>query len=149
MPEETLFEHAGGVAGIHRVVAHWYPRVLADPLLHPLFGEGQPTHVDHLTAFFAEVFGGPSRYTDELGGFPSLLEAHRGLEIEEAQRRRFVELFLDSADAVGLPDDEPFRAALTRYLEFGTEVALVNSHATTDDELHDCQVVPRWDWSST
>jgi hemoglobin len=149
MAPETLFEHAGGTDGLRRVVAHWYPRVVADPLLHPLFGAGQATHVDHLTAFFSEVFGGPSRYTDELGGFPSLLAAHRGLNIEEAQRRRFVELFLDSADAVGLPNDEPFRTALTRYLEFGTEVALVNSHATGDDELHACQVVPRWNWSST
>jgi hemoglobin len=148
MAEETLFEHAGGVDALHRVVAHWYPRVLADPLLHPLFGAGQPTHVDHLTAFFAEVLGGPPRYSDDLGGFAALLAAHRGLRIEEAQRRRFVELFLDSADAVGLPADTSFRDALTRYLEFGTEVALVNSHATTEDELHSCQVVPQWGWTS-
>src|SRR3954453_24184204 len=118
MAAETLFEHAGGPEGLRRVVAHWYPRVLADPLLHPLFGEGQSTHVDHLTAFFAEVFGGPSRYTDELGGFPSLLAAHRGRKIDEAQRRQSIELFLDPADAVGLPDDERFRTALSRYLEF-------------------------------
>src|SRR4051794_10464837 len=118
MGDETLFEHAGGVEGLHRVVAHWYPRVLADPLLHPLFGAGAPTHVDHLTAFFAGVFGGPARYPDDLGGFPALPAAPRGLRIEERQRRRFIELFLDSADAVGLPADEPFREALTRYLEF-------------------------------
>ena len=146
---ETLFEHAGGAEGLHRVVAHWYPRVLADPVLKPLFGAGRPTHVDHLTAFFSEVFGGPTRYTDELGGFPSLLAAHRGLQIADEQRRRFVELFLDSADAVGLPDDEPFRAALRRYLDFGTEVAQVNSHAHDDSELHACQVVPQWDWDTT
>lgn len=145
---ETLFEHAGGSEGIHRVVAHWYPRVLADPLLQPLFGDGRPTHVDHLTAFIGEVFGGPARYTDELGGFPALLEAHRGLRITEAQRRRFVELFLDSADAVGLPDDAPFREALRGYLEFGTEVAVVNSHAQDDSQLHECQEVPRWSWDA-
>ncbi len=37
--------------------------VLVDPLLQPLFGEGQPQHVDHLTAVTAESFGGPDRFT--------------------------------------------------------------------------------------
>ncbi len=146
---ETLYEHAGREEGLHRVIAYWYPTVLADPVLKPLFGEGRPTHVDHLTAFFSEVFGGPTRYTDDLGGFPALLAAHRGLRISEQQRQRFIELFLAAADAVGLPADEPFRTALTRYLEFGTEVALVNSQAQSDADLHDCQVVPQWDWHTT
>jgi len=36
-----------------------------------------------------------------------------------------------------------------RYLDFGTEVAVVNSHARDDSDLHACQVVPTWDWEST
>ncbi|WP_109507501.1 group II truncated hemoglobin [Nocardioides speluncae] len=143
---ETLYEHAGGHAGLHKVIAHWYPTVLADPLLGPLFGEGQPTHVDHLTAFFGEVFDGPSEYTDQHGGFPALLSHHRGLAITEEQRQRFMELFLKAADEVGLPDDARFRQALREYLDFGTEVAMVNSHAQSDADLHGCQEVPRWDW---
>ena len=39
---------------------------LRDPLLQPLFGDGQPQHVDHLTAFTAESFGGPDRFTESL-----------------------------------------------------------------------------------
>ncbi len=42
-----------------------------------LFGEGQPHHVDHLTAFTAESFGGPDRFTRELGGFDALIAVHR------------------------------------------------------------------------
>jgi len=144
--EATLYEHVGGSDGIHRLVATWYPRVLADPLLHPLFGAGSPSHVPHLTAFFAEVFGGPARYTAELGGFPALLAPHRGKKIGEEQRRRFVDLFLAAADDVGWPDDERTRTALRGYLEFGTQVAVQNSHADSDADLHPCQEVPRWDW---
>lgn len=143
---ETLYEHVGGYQALHRVVATWYPRVLADPVLQPVFGAGSPSHVDHLTAFFAEVFGGPATYTDSYGGFPALLEAHRGKRIEEHQRQRFVELFLQAADDVGLPSDDRFRTALRAYLEFGTEVAVQNSHATADEDLHPCQEVPRWSW---
>jgi hemoglobin len=146
---ETLYEHAGREDGIRRVVTYWYPNVLADPLLQPLFGEGRPTHIDHLTAFFSEVFGGPTRYTDALGGFPSLLAAHRGLAISEQQRQRFIDLFVAAMDAVAFPDDEPFRKAVRGYLDFGTEVALVNSHARNDSELHECQVVPTWGWETT
>lgn len=143
---ETLYEHAGGYAGLHRVVATWYPRVLADPLLQPLFGAGHPSHVDHLTAFLAEVFGGTTDYTDKHGGFAALLEAHRGKRIGEEQRQRFMELFLQAADDEGMPADDRFRDALRGYLDFGTEIAMQNSHATIDDELHPCQEVPRWDW---
>jgi hemoglobin len=142
----SLYEHVGGWDGVHRLVAAWYPTVLADPLLHRLFGAGAADHVPHLTAFLAEVFGGPTRYTDELGGFPALLRPHPGKHIAPEQRDRFVELFLAAADACGWPADTRTRDALRGYLDFGTEVAVRNSFAGTDDELHPCQEVPHWSW---
>lgn len=51
-----------------------------------------------------------------------------------------------AADRAGLPDDEPFRAALRSHVEFGTEVAKQNSHAETDDQLHPLREVPLWGW---
>src|SRR4051794_41506971 len=129
----SLFEHAGGGAALHHREATFYASVLADPLLQPLFGEGQPQHVDHLTAFTAESFGGPDRFTRELGGFSHLIDVHRGLEITDTQRERFVELYMAAMDATGMPDDEPFRTAVRDHVEFGSRVAKQNSHATTDD----------------
>jgi hemoglobin len=38
-------------AGLHRLEEVFYSKVLADPLLQPLFGKGQPHHVEHLTWF--------------------------------------------------------------------------------------------------
>ena len=52
---------------LHRLEQLFYDRVLRDPLLQPLFGDGQPQHVEHLTMFTAETFGGPDRFTRELG----------------------------------------------------------------------------------
>ena len=52
-----------------------------------------------------------------------------------------------AVDAVGLPDDPPFRDALREHVEFGTRVAMQNSHARTDDELHPLRAVPRWTWA--
>jgi hemoglobin len=142
----SLYEHAGGMEGLHRLEQLFYDSVLRDPLLQPLFGEGQPQHVDHLTMFTAESFGGPDDFSRELG-FAHLIAVHRGLEITEEQRLRFVELYLAALDAAGMPGDAPFREAVREHVEFGTQVAKQNSHAKSDDELHPLRGVPRWTWS--
>ncbi len=141
----TLYEHAGGDAAIERLEEVFYSKVLADSLLQPMFGEGQPDHVEHLTWFTAETFGGPDRFTRNLG-FHHLVEVHRGLEITDEQRKRFVDLYLEAADEAGLPDDKAFRDALRSHVEFGAQVAQQNSRATTDDQLYPLDQVPHWDW---
>jgi hemoglobin len=142
----SLYEHAGGESALHRLEQTFYDSVLVDPLLQPLFGKGQPQHVDHLTAFTAESFGGPDRFSRELG-FDHLIAVHRGLKISEEQRQRFVELYLKALDAAGMPDDPEFRDAVREHVEFGTQVAKQNSNAETDDQLHPLRSVPRWTWA--
>jgi hemoglobin len=144
-PTETLYEHAGGDAGLHGLEEVFYAKVLADPLLQPLFGEDQPHHVEHLTWFTAETFGGPDRFTRELG-FDHLIDVHRGLEITDEQRQRFVSLYEEAASEAGLPDDRPFRKALREHVEFGAKVAQQNSRAKTDADLYPLHEVPHWDW---
>jgi hemoglobin len=142
----TLFEHAGGEEALHRLEQAFYDSVLRDPLLKPLFGAGRPTHVDHLTAFTAESFGGPDRFSREIG-FAHLIAVHRGLKITEEQRQRFVDLYVAALDTAGLPSDPAFRDAVREHIEFGSKVALQNSHAERDEDLHPLREVPRWTWS--
>lgn len=126
----------------------FYRSVLADPLLQPLFGTGRPEHVDQLTAFDSESFGGPDDFSRTMGGFTHLIDVHRGLRIREDQRLRFVELYLTAADTAGLPADAPFREALRSHVDFGSRVAMQNSHARSDHELHPLREVPLWQWPS-
>ena len=142
----SLFEFAGGEAALHRLEDTFYGKVLVDPLLQPLFGKGQPRHVANLTAFTAESFGGPDRFSRELG-FAHLIAVHRGLRITEEQRQRFVELYLKALDDAGMPTDPEFREAVREHVEFGTQVAKQNSNAETDDQLHPLREVPRWTWA--
>ena len=88
----SLYEHAGGEEAIHRLEDVFHGKVLADPVLKPLFGEGRPTHVDRLTAFTSESFGGPDRFSRALG-FGHMIAVHRHLKITEEQRQRFVQLY--------------------------------------------------------
>jgi hemoglobin len=143
---ESIFERAGGEAGLREVVEIFYASIFEDPVLQPVFGHPVPTHVDHLTAFLAEVFGGPTRYTDELGGFEAIIAVHRGKRITPQQRARFIELFMDAVDRAGVGEDPQLREAIGSCIEFGTEVAMVNSNATSDAELHPQREMPAWHW---
>jgi hemoglobin len=114
-------------------------------VLRRLFTQRLPHHVDHLTWFTAESFGGPDRFTRELG-FQHIINVHRNLEITDSERERFVALYLEALDEAGLPDDAPFRQAVREHLEFGSDVA----HRTRGPRLTPTSIrsvkVPHWDW---
>ena len=95
----SLYDFAGGEEALHRLEDMFYNSVLKDSLLQPLFGAGQPQHVDHLTAFTASRSihsGAWVRPSDQCPPAPG---------ITEEQRQRFVELYMAAMDAVDLPDD--------------------------------------------
>jgi hemoglobin len=142
---ESLYEHAGGEAALHRLEALFYEKALSDPVLKQLFTERVPTHVDHLTWFTAESFGGPDRFTREKG-FGYIIDVHRHLQISDEQRERFVQAYMEALDEAQMPDDERFRRAVREHIEFGANVAQQNSWATTDEELHPIRSVPKWTW---
>jgi hemoglobin len=72
---------------------------------------------------------------------------HRGLRITEEQRQRFVELYMAALDAPDIPSDPALREAVREHVEFGSRVAMQNSHAVSDDQLHPLREVPRWTWA--
>jgi hemoglobin len=144
-PTPTLYAWAGGRAAFERLINRFYDRVVQDPLIAPLFPGGvSREHRDHVAAWWQEVFGGPARYSEELGGYAAMVRKHQNLGISTEQRRRFVELMSIAADDAELPDDPEFRSALLAYLEWGTRLAFQNSQpgATVVPQAP----VPRWGW---
>jgi len=82
----TLYEWAGGGKAFERLINAFYDRVEADDLLTPFFPGGvSEEHRRHVVAWWSEVFGGPARYTEELGGYDRMVEHHRGLSITSEQ----------------------------------------------------------------
>src|SRR3981081_4019775 len=139
---ESIYEHVGGWEALRRFIDIFYGSGLGDPMLQPLFGAGEPDHVDHLTKFEAESFGGPDDFTRQLG-FAHLIDVHRDLKITEAQRQRFVELYLAAADQAGLPDDRAFREALRSHVELGSHGAMQKSPAETAHHVNPPRGVER------
>jgi hemoglobin len=142
---KTIYEWAGGTEAFGRWLNTFYDLVEQEPLLAPMFGGTvSAEHRDHVTAWWAEVMGGPTRYADELGGYESMLAHHRGLGITDEQRLRFVTLLSQAADDAGLPSDPEFRAAIMGYAEWGSRLAVHNSAPGAEVAPH--APVPRWGW---
>jgi hemoglobin len=141
----TLYDWAGGADAFRSLIDAFYDRVEADELLSPLFpgGVGEE-HRAHVTAWWCEVFGGPARYTGELGGYENMLAHHRGLGITPEQRFRFASLMSLAADDAALPADPEFRSAFVAYVEWGTRIAFANSQPGA--KLVEHAPVPRWGW---
>ncbi len=141
----TLHEWAGGTIALRRMIDAFYDRVERLELFAPLFPGGvSEQHRDFVTAWWVEVFGGPRRYTDDLGGYANMLEHHRNLQITPEQRAAFVSLMSLAADDAELPADPEFRSALLAYLEWGTRLAFANSQVGAT--AVEAAPVPRWGW---
>jgi hemoglobin len=124
----SLYDWAGGEAAFVRLINAFYDRVEVDALLSPLFPGGvTKQHRVHVIAWWCEVFGGPTRYSDELGGYERMLAKHHNLAITPEQRFRFASLMSLAADDAELPKDPEFRSAFVAYIEWGTRLARHNS----------------------
>lgn len=145
-PEEpTLFQWAGGLPALLRLTRTFYGKyVPEDPLLAPLFANMSPDHPERVAAWLGEVFGGPSFYSDQYGGYPRMVSQHIGKSITEAHRSHWVRLLCRAADDAHLPADAEFRAAFVAYLEWGSRLAVENS--TIGARPPEGMPVPRWWW---
>jgi len=102
MSDDNLFERAGGEHGVEKLVTAFYTRVLADPVLAPMF-EGVET--DKLQRMQVELFsaalGGPAIYSGR-----GIREVHAKLGIQYDQIRRFVEHLLETLKSMALDEND-------------------------------------------
>lgn len=102
MDEAGVFE-AIGEEGFARVVAAFYRRIPADPLLGPMYPPHDLEGAERrLRDFLVGRFGGPPRYVTERG-HPRLRMRHAPFAIDLAARDRWVELMGQALDEARLP----------------------------------------------
>jgi len=142
----TLFEFAGGEPAFLVLAAAHHERCLRDPeLSHPFSHPDQhPQHVERLAAYWAEVMGGPPRYSQSCGDHSGVLRMHAGNGDLTDLGRRFVDCFVRAADDAGLPGEPEFRAALRSYMEWA--VAEMLSYPSSAAEVPAGTAMPRWSW---
>jgi hemoglobin len=146
MTTPTLYEWAGGQDAFEKLTEVFYAKVLKDELLGDLFRNMSPEHAKHVAHFISEVVGGPKLYTGESKrSHAHMISRHVGRKLDETQRKRWVQLVIESADEIGLPDDPEFRSALVGYLEWGSRMAVVNSQAG-EEPIDKDTPMPQWGW---
>jgi hemoglobin len=146
MARPSMFEFAGGEEAFLALARAHHERCLADPELEHPFSHGvHADHVERLAAYWAEVFGGPPRFSESMGGHSAMLGIHAGQGAGEDLGERFVACFVAAADDAGLPDDPDFRAGLRGYMEWAVAEVLDWSppeRASVPPGLP----TPRWGW---
>ncbi len=146
MARPSMYEFAGGDQAFLALAAAHHERCLADPELNHPFSHGvNPQHIERLAYYWAEVFGGPARYSQSQGGHSTMLGIHAGEGAGDDYGPRFVACFMQAADDARLPDDPDFRAGLRAYMEWAVREVL--SYAPQGSEVPTGLPVPRWSWT--
>jgi hemoglobin len=141
----SVYEFAGGDAAFLALAAAHHARCLREPELSHAFSHGfSPAHVENLAFYWAEVFGGPARYSESLGGHSGMLEMHARTGAADDWGQRFVACFVSAVDDAELPNDPEFRSALRAYMEWAT--GEVMSYTPPESQVPKGLPVPRWGW---
>jgi hemoglobin len=123
LEEVSLYEYAGGEEALHRLEEIFYSEGArgsrAEDAVHRAAAalRRPPDQVR------PESFGGPDRFTRELG-FQHLIHVHRHLKITDEQRERFVKLNVEALDEANLPSDERFREAVQTHTSSSAPASL-------------------------
>jgi len=142
---QSVYQAAGGDAGLLRLAAAWHARVMADEVVGHAFSHGyHPQHTERLAAYWAEALGGPAAYSGSYGDETSVVRLHSGNGRHEEMDRRAVDCFDQALADAGLLA-EPLRQVLHDYFAWATTTTMAAYHESADD-VPDGLTIPRWSW---
>jgi len=145
MTRPSIYEAAGRDEAFLALAAATHERCLMDPELnHPFSHHVSPGHTEHLAYYWAEVLGGPPRYSGTLGGHSGMLGIHAGEGAPDDLGDRFEACFVQAMDDAELPDDPELRAALHAYMHWATRE--VNSYSPPGTRVEPDLPMPGWSW---
>jgi hemoglobin len=141
---QSVYEAAGGSAGLLRLAEAWHSWVMADEVVSHAFSHGfHPQHSVRLAAYWAEALGGPTTYSDTYGNETSVVRLHSGNGPHEEMDRRAITCFDQALDDAGLT--EPARQVLHDYFAWAATMTMSRYHASAAD-VPDGLTIPRWSW---
>lgn len=142
---ESIFQFAGGEPAFRRLAAAHHERCIADEVLNHPFSHGvHADHVERLGNYWAEVFGGPARFSERYGGQSAMLDIHASSGADDELGERFVAGFVLAMDDAELPPDPEFRACLRAYMEWA--VRDVHAYSPQGSTVPEGLPLPHWSW---
>jgi hemoglobin len=145
-PMSSVYEAAGGSAGLLRLAAAWHARVMADEVVNHAFSHGfHPRHTERLAAYWAEALGGPKEYSEACGDETSVVRMHSGNGPHDEMDQRAIACFDQALEDVGLTA-EPLRRVLHDYFAWATTTSMARYPDSADD-VPEGASIPRWSWN--
>jgi hemoglobin len=142
----TIYEAAGGEAGLLRLAEAWHARVLADEVVAHAFGHGyRADHSVRLAAYWAEALGGPPNYSERYGNESEVVRLHSGNGEHSEMNERAIACFDAALVDAGLAANEPLREALHAYFAWATTTTMARYHESAAD-VPEGMSIPRWSW---
>jgi len=162
----SVYDAAGGEDGLLRLAHAWHARVMADEVVSHAFSHGfHPDHSARLAAYWAEVLGGPTTYSAEVGDETSVVRLHSGnggpheemdLRAIACFDQALIDVEVDAdvefdADVgldadVGVDGGSPLRQVLHDYFAWATTESMSRYHRSADDVPAGLPI-PRWSWN--
>lgn len=142
----SVYEAAGGEAGLVRLAEAWHARVMADEVVSHAFSHGfHPEHTERLAAYWAEALGGPSTYSDRYGDETAVVRIHSGNGPHEEMDQRAIACFDQALADAGLTE-EPLRQVLHDYFAWATTATMAAYHDSAGD-VPEGLSIPHWSWN--
>jgi len=144
---QSVYEAAGGEAGLLRLAAAWHSRVMADEVVSHAFSHGfHPQHTERLAAYWAEALGGPTAFSEMDGDETSVVRLHSGNGPHDEMDRRAIACFDQALTDVGLRVEQgPVRQVLHDYFAWATITTMSRYHESADD-VPPRLSIPHWSW---
>lgn len=119
----SFYEQVGGEAFFSDLVSQFYARVATDPILRPMYPDGDlKAAAERLQLFLEQYWGGPTTY-QENRGHPRLRMRHAGFHINTAARDAWLNAMHVVVEELDM--DSTLRAQLWGYLEMAAN-SMVN-----------------------
>ncbi|MDP9101058.1 MAG: globin [Actinomycetota bacterium] len=121
----SLYEEVGGSVVFRQLVDAFYAGVEDDPVLRPLYPQGDLAPArERLRQFLEQYWGGPTTYS-ETRGHPRLRRRHAQWQIGERERDAWLGHMRSAIDSLDVTDEH--RAAIRGHVEHAA-FTLVNHH---------------------
>jgi hemoglobin len=142
---QSVWEAAGGEAGLLALARAWHARVLADDVVSHAFSQGyRPDHSERLAAYWVQALGGPAVYSARYGDEAFVVREHSGNGPHEEMNTRAIACFDAALGDVGLAEGQRVREVLHDYFAWAT--IAVNRFERSVDDVPDGLSIPRWSW---
>ena len=101
--EISFYEAVGGEPTFRKLVDRFYEGIATDPLLRPMYPEGDlgPAS-DRMRLFLMQYWGGPTTYSEERG-HPRLRMRHAPFVVDAAARDAWLTHMRAAVDSLDLP----------------------------------------------